>query len=261
MISAHLKNGHLGNDHLESDRLNCGPRFAALIPRTAALLIILYQIRLLATDMADTPVFIAVLAGALASAIFLYRIKIKGLSIRPFQALIVLALIPWAIRLFIALPRWFFPGVSDTTITLDSLLLNLDRNNFTALLPFYWLSVTTYFSQRSRLFLRADIIAADTFFLVLFSIAPTASMDAYRWPVLMISLFALVLFLQILSLILSAPPELKLRRKESILAGAFIFLLIFIGGALFLRPFQERAVEKGGGLLEPKLFRFDFSQV
>jgi len=86
-------------------------------------------------------------------------------------------------------------------------------------------------------------------------------MDAYRWPVLMIALFALVLFLQILSLVFSIPPELKLRRKEAVFAGAFLFLLIFIGGALFVRPFQERAVDRGGGLLEPKLFRFDFSQI
>ena len=239
---------------------NKGSGFAALVPRTAALLIIFYQIRLLAGDMADTPVFAAALAGALFTAFFLCRAKVKGLAIRPVQALIVIAMVPWAIRLLIALPRWFTPGVSGTTILLDSLLLNLDRNNFSALLPFYWISVTSYFARRSRLFLRADIIAADTFFLVVFSIVPTASMDAYRWPVLMISLFALVLFLQILSLVLSIPPELKLRRKESIPAGVLIFLLIFLGGALFLRPFQERAVEKGGGLLEPKLFRFDFSQ-
>jgi len=168
---------------------------AALIPRTAALLILLYQIRLLAGDMADTPVFIAALAGALVSAAFLSRKKINGHVIRPFQAVLILALIPWAIRFFIALPRWFMPGVSGGAIVLDSLLLNLDRNNFSALLPFYWTAITTYFSRRSRIFLRADIIAADTFFLVLFSIVSASSMDAYRWPVLMIALFALVLFL------------------------------------------------------------------
>ena len=172
-----------------------------------------------------------------------------------------MALVPWVIRFFIALPRWFVPGVSDITVLLDSLLLNLDRNNFSVLLPFYWVAVTTYFSQRSRLFLRADIIAADTLFIVLFSITPSAAMEVYRWPILMIGLFALVLFLQILSLVLSIPPELKLRKKEGIAAGVFLFLLIFLGGVLFIRPFQERAVERGGGLLEPKLFKFDFSQV
>ncbi|MCL2319135.1 MAG: transglutaminase-like domain-containing protein, partial [Treponema sp.] len=236
-------------------------RWTALAPRTAALFILLYQIRLIAADLADTPFFAAALAGGLLAAIFLYRVKINGRSAGPFQAVVILALVPWVIRFLIALPRWFFPGASGGTVVLDSLLLNLDRNNFSALLPFYWVAVSTYFSQRSRVFLRADIIAADTLFLVLFSIAPTASMDAYRWPILMIALFGLVIFLQIFSLVLSTPPELKLRRGEGIKAGVFLFVIIFLGGAFFLRPFQEKAVEKGGGLLEPKLFRFDFSQI
>ena len=237
------------------------PHMYALLPRTIALLILFYQIRLLASDMADTPFFIAAVIGALFSAIFLYRLRVKGNPVRPFQALAVMLLVPWAIRFFIALPRWLLPGVSGATILLDSLLLSLDRNNFSALFPFYWVAITTYFSQRSRVFLRADIIAADTFFLVLFSIASAASMEAYRWPILMIGLFTLVFFLQILSLILSMPPELKLLRKEGFIAGAFLFLLVFLGGALFIRPFQERAIDRGGGLLEPKLFKFDFSQI
>ena len=228
----------------------------ALVPRTAALFILLYQIRLLAADLADTPFFAAVLIGALMPAIFLYRKKLA-----PLQALIIIALVPWVIRFFIALPRWFINGVPETAILLDSLLLNLDRNNFSALLPFYWVAVTTYFSLRSRVFLRADIISADTLFMVIFSIAPTASMDVYRWPILMIALFILIFFFQIISLILSMAPELKLQKQEAVLSGAFLFILLIITGALFIRPFQEKAVERGGGLLEPKLFRFDFSQI
>jgi len=234
---------------------------AALVLRTLALLVFIYQIRLLAADMADTSFFIASLAGALAVAFFLNQEKVFGYSVRPFQAVIVIALVPWAIRLFIALPRWFVSGVSGTAITLDSLLLNLDRNYFTTLLPFYWLAFTTYFSCRNSHFLRADIIAADTFFLALFSIVSPFSIEVYRWPVLMIGLFALAFFLQILAFVFSAPPEFKLRKKEGIAAALALFLLVFIGGAFFVRPFQEKAVDRGGGLLEPKLFRFDFSQV
>jgi tetratricopeptide (TPR) repeat protein len=234
---------------------------AALVLRTLALLIFLYQIRLLATDVSDTSFFIVSLAGALATAFFLNQKKVFSYSVRPFQAVIIIALIPWAIRLFIAMPRWFTPGVSGTTIILDSLRLNLDRNYFSSLFPFYWVAFTTYFSIRSRQFLRADIIAADTFFLVLFSIVSPFSIEAYRWPVLMIGLFALAFFFQILAFVFSAPPEFKLQKKEGVFAVLAIFLLVFIGGALFVRPFQERAVDKGGGLLEPKLFRFDFSQI
>jgi tetratricopeptide (TPR) repeat protein len=77
----------------------------------------------------------------------------------------------------------------------------------------------------------------------------------------MIGLFALAFFLQILAFVFSAPPEFKLRKKEEAAAAMALFLLVFIGGAFFVRPFQEKAVDRGGGLLEPKLFRFDFSQV
>ena len=240
---------------------------AALIPRTAALFILLYQVRLFAADLADTPLFIASLATSLLTAIFLHCQRVRRSSPGPLQAIIIIALVPWVIRFFIALPRWLVVGIFDahdisgTAIVLDSLLLNLDRNNFSALLPFYWVAITTYFSLKSRTFLRADIIAADTLFLVLFSIMPSASMNAYRWPILMIGLFALVLFLQILTLVLSTAPGIKLSGKEKISAGAFLFLLVFLGAALFIRPFQERAVERGGGLLEPRLFRFDFSQI
>jgi tetratricopeptide (TPR) repeat protein len=238
--------------------------FAALVLRTLALLVFIYQIRLLATDMADTSFFIVSLAGALMAAFFLNKkFQKKGGShfVRPFKAVIVIALVPWAVRLLVAMPRWFAPGVSGTAIILDSLLLNLDRNYFSSLLPFYWVAFTTYFSIRSRQFLRADIIAADTFFLVLFSIVSPFSIGAYRWPVLMIGLFAIAFFLQILALIFSTPPELKPRKRERAFAALALFLLVFLGGALFVRPFQEKAVDKGGGLLEPNLFRFDFSQV
>ena len=207
--------------------------------------------------MVDTPVFVAVLAGAFAAGFAVAGSRRLG----AVQGICILLLVPWVIRLFLALPRLFFPDVSAWTVILDSLLLNLDRNNFAALVPFYWGALTSFFSFRSRVFLRADIIAADTFFLIMFSVKSASSLEAYRWPVLMIGLFAVVLFLQILALILSIPPEARLKRREGVLAGGFLFLLVLGGGALFIRPSQEKAVDKGGGLLEPKLFQFDFSQI
>jgi tetratricopeptide (TPR) repeat protein len=216
------------------------------------LFAILYQSRLLAKDLADTPVFVAALLLAFTAALFLAK---KEQS--PGKAIPVLLLIPWIVRLFIAFPRLFFPGMA---ITLDSLLLNLDRNNFVFLLPFYWAALTTYFSVRSRVFLRADIILQGTLLTVLFCITPTAEMEAYRWPILMIAVFTGILLLQIVAFILSLPPEYRLRRQEGISGGIALFILIILGGVLFIRPSQEKAVEKGGGLLEPQLFRFDFSQ-
>ncbi|MDR0876488.1 MAG: hypothetical protein LBN21_00430 [Treponema sp.] len=229
---------------------------AAILLRSVSLFAILCQFRLLAGDLADTPVFTASLFAAFAAAAVLTRFGLK-----PLPALVSMALIPWVTRFLISLPRFFIPNHAGyTAVVLDSLLLNLDRNNFVAMLPFYWAAATTYFSVRSRQFLRGSIVADAALLLVVFSIARTADIILYRWPVVMISLFAAIVFFQAIALMLSLPPELHLRKRETIPAAALILFLIFIGGFLFLRPVQERAVEKGGGLLEPKLFSFDFSQ-
>ncbi|MDR1248632.1 MAG: tetratricopeptide repeat protein, partial [Treponema sp.] len=230
------------------------PSLAALLLRSIALFAILWQFRLLAADLADTPVYAATLACAFLGAFCLER-RVK---LAPGAALPILFCAPWAARTLIALPGFFTPGAA---IALDSLLLNLDRNSFVSLLPFYWAGFSTYFSVRSRRFLRADIIAADVLLLVVYSIVHTADLPAYRWPALMIMVFSAVIFLQILAFMLSLPPEYGLRRREGILGGAALFILTLIGGALLIRPSQEEAVDKGGGLLKPNMFHFDFSQV
>ncbi|MDR2110245.1 MAG: hypothetical protein LBP32_02950 [Spirochaetaceae bacterium] len=229
-----------------------GSSVSALLLRSLALFPILYQVRLLARDLADTPVFAVTLLFGFAAA---WALAKQGHA--PVPALFTLILAPWAARGGVALLRLFFPGPA---VLPDALLLNLDRNNFVVLPPFYWAALSTYFSVRSAKFLRADIIAADALLLGLFCIARTGEMEAYRWPVLMIALFTGIFFLQILALMLSLPREYRLRKKEGAAAGVALFVLVFLGGNLFIRPSQEGAVTKGGGLLEPNLFRFDFTQ-
>jgi tetratricopeptide (TPR) repeat protein len=234
---------------------------AAIIFRSLALFAILYQFRLIAADMADTPVFTSALFAAFATAAILGSLHAGGKKLSPLAVLVAIGLIPWLARALIALPRLFIPhSAGRTAIAFDSLLLNLDRNNFVSLLPFYWAAVTTLFSLHSRRFMRAAIIADTSLLLVLYSIVRTMDINLYRWPVVMISLFAVVIFFQALALVFSLPPEFRLRTAEKISAILALFVLIFIGGLLFLGPSQKRALEKGGGLLEPKLFSFDFSQ-
>ncbi|MDR2069061.1 MAG: hypothetical protein LBP71_04245 [Spirochaetaceae bacterium] len=225
---------------------------SALLLRSLALFSILYQVRLLARDLADTPVFAATLVFGFVAAWILAK---QGLPALP--ALIILILAPWTARGGVAMLRLFFPG---SAVTPDALLLNLDRNNFVVLLPFYWAALSTYLSARSLRFLRADIIAADALLLGLFCVTRAGEMEAYRWPVLMIALFTGILLLQILAFMLSLPREYRPRKKEGLAAGFTLFILALLGGVLFIRPSQEGAVTKGGGLLEPNLFRFDFTQ-
>jgi len=239
-----------------------------LVFRSVALFAILYQFRLLAANLADTAVYVAALLGAFATAIFLTYRKMpskNGLAgkIGPLAALITIALVPWAIRAFIAMPRFLIPGRTDSiAITLDALLLNFDRNNFVSLLPFYWASVTTWFSLRSRLFLRGTIIADAILLIGIFTFAPIANIEMYRWPVVVIAMVAGIIFLQSLALLFSMPKGTRLQKGEKITAIIVLLLLVLSGGLIFLRPAQERAVQRGGGLLEPRgLFSFDFSQV
>ena len=239
---------------------------AAILFRSLAIAIILYQFRLIAGDMADTPVFIAALAAAFAAACFFAAVRRTGKAagekrLNTAAALVAIALVPWISRAFIIVPRLFVShNTGRQAIALDSLLLNLDRNNFVSLLPFYWAAVTTWFSIRSRKFLRAAVIADTALLVVVYSIVRAADISLYRWPVIMIFVFAGVIFLQALAFLFSLPRETKPRTAEIIPAVLILIALIFVGGALFLGPAQKRAMEKGGGLLQPQLFSFDFSQ-
>jgi tetratricopeptide (TPR) repeat protein len=223
--------------------------------RSIALFAILYQIRLVADDLADTAVFSVTLFAAFAAAAFFAH------KMKPLAAMVTIGLIPWIVRAFLALPRLFISGGDfNLAVNLDSLLLNFDRNNFVSLLPFYWAAATTLFSIRSRVFLRAAVIADVVLLTAVFSFTRIADFELYRWPIVMIILLAGIIFVQALALLFSLPPEIKPRSGEKIAAIAALLLLVFLGGLIFLGPSQERAVQKGGGLLEPKLFSFDFSQ-
>jgi transglutaminase-like putative cysteine protease/tetratricopeptide (TPR) repeat protein len=236
----------------------CAP---ALVFRSAALFAILFQIRLAATELADTSVFtVAILAG-FTVAVFLFVLRQNGKAVKPAAAVVSIALIPWAVRALIAIPRLFIPHSSGSSaVILDSLLLNLDRNNFVSLLPYYWSAVSTFFSIRSRKFLRASVIADASLLLFIYSVIHSAIIEIYRWPIIIIILFGAVVFLQALALLFSMPPETRLRPKEIYSAAAALLAIIVFGGNFFLKPFQEQAAKMGGGLLEPKFFSFGFSK-
>ena len=234
----------------------------AILFRSLALFAILYQLRLVAGDLADTSVFSATVLAAFGAAIFLARFSIGGRKIRPLAAVVVIALVPWVARAFIAMPRLFFPGRADiVTLGLDSLLLGYDRNSFVSLLPFYWAAASTWFAVRSRRFLRAAVIADAALLVAVFGLTGVSGADAYRWPVVLVALLAGIVFLLALALLFSLPPQAALRNGEKAAAIAVLSLLVFGGGFLFLGPAQQRAAQRGGGLLEPKLFSFDFSQI
>jgi hypothetical protein len=244
----------------------------ALILRFGALFLILGQLGLLAGDLADRGVFAAALLAAFLGPVLLLKKAGKtgrerrppSLSRRgPPRDLLVLALLPLALRVLIGLPRLFTSGLQGGGMAaeLDGLLLDYDRNVFVFLIPYYWAAYSTYFSIRSRKFLRAGAGIDLVILLLIYSFAHTRNIELYRWPVVMIAVFALAGFLELAALIRSLPEELALRRGERTGATVTLFFLAALGASLFIRPSQEKAVEQGGGLLEPRLFSFDFSKI
>jgi transglutaminase-like putative cysteine protease len=242
-----------------------------------ALYIFLYQLRLIAADLSDTPVFITAILGAFVSAFAISLFSDAGLRasasggrkryppggkalFNPVTLLTAsggLVLIPVVIRLLIASLRPLGGGDINGKILFDSLLLNYDRNAFVTAAPFYWTACSTFFSLRSRRALRFFAVADCILLIAVFSIAGSASI--YSLPLLRIIVFAAIVFFELAALILSSPPEMRPEKKDYAAAICVLLLLASFCGALLVRPLQERALEQGGGLLQPKLFSFDFA--
>ncbi|MDR2344395.1 MAG: hypothetical protein LBD86_07690 [Spirochaetaceae bacterium] len=238
----------------------------AILCRSAALYIFLYQLRLLAADLSDTSLFTVSILGAFASALALHLSakalpgRGRGASVRhgngaPF--LLVIILIPAAVRLMIALLRPPVGADINRMILFDSLLLNYDRNTFVTLAPFYWTAISTFFSMRARRALRFFAAADCVLLIAVFSIADSASI--YKLPLLRIIVFAAIIFFELAALVLSSPPEMRPQKKDYAASIGVLLLLAAICGAVLVRPMQNRALEQGGGLLQPKLFSFDFA--
>ncbi|MDR0389956.1 MAG: tetratricopeptide repeat protein [Spirochaetaceae bacterium] len=241
-----------GKSGAESGRTK-KPGTAAFICRSLALFGIFFQFRLLAGDLSDTSLFLT----SLGAAFFVPVLLRKTRNASSLQGVMVLALLPWAARFLLALPRVF---ISGTGVFWDSLLLGLDRNNFVSLLPYYWTALSSFFCLSSRRFLRGDLIAQGALLLVVFLVTRTANIEAYRLPALILGCFGAIVFFQLLAFVFSADPEYRTGKIEQARAALMMFVLVFAGACLLIRPFEEKAVDQSGGLLQPKLFSFDFSQ-
>ncbi|MDR2500757.1 MAG: tetratricopeptide repeat protein [Treponema sp.] len=236
------------------------PPLPALALRSLGLGFILFQYRLAARDLADTPAFTAVLlAGLIVPLVLAYPGGARRKRFKPPAAALVLLLLPWMIRSLFVLARVAVPLDALTAAALDSLILNTDRNYFAALPPYYWAAGTTFLAARSRAFFRADCVISQWALLGLFCAVRPAEMEAYRRPVVMLGLFAALLFIHLLALLWSLPPETAARGREKIAAAAAAVCIVFLGGILLIRPSHEQALGQGKGLLQPTLLSFDFS--
>jgi transglutaminase-like putative cysteine protease/Tfp pilus assembly protein PilF len=236
---------------------------AALTLRSVAAAGVLFQFNLLAGELSDTGVFTAtVLCAMLAGLTLVFK---TGKPVKLAPALIILTAIPWAARFFIALPRFFAAGNITLTIPLDSLLLNYDRNNFISLLPFYYAAISSFFAARKQNALRAVVFADFILIVIIFSIARSIDIAVYDLPIVRISVFGALVFLELSALILSAPKELSVTLKERSVSFALLILFVLAGGAILLYLAQSPSNNGGGGggesngLMQAKLFNFDMT--
>ncbi|MDR2864091.1 MAG: hypothetical protein LBV68_00590 [Spirochaetaceae bacterium] len=233
----------------------------AMILRSLALFGILFQFHLFAgAELSDAPVYIAAIFCAVISA---SALALKHNTIKTFPALIILILIPFAARFFIAMPRYFAGDNLSLIIPLDSLLLNYDRNNFISLLPFYYAAISCFFAAKDSKLLRLSVFLDCTLIIISFSIAKSADIALYRLPLVRISLFAFFLFLELSALILCVPENTYVGKKEKARSFALLVSLTLISGVLLLVRVQNPALAGGGGdgnsLMQAKLFNFDMT--
>ncbi|MDR1469084.1 MAG: hypothetical protein LBT00_07305 [Spirochaetaceae bacterium] len=221
-----------------------------------SLFLILAQIHLFAAELSDSKVFSSALLIAFIAAWCMARLPVRVI---PF--LVTAALSPFAARLLVMLPRVFIDGslVTGTMIRLDSLLLHFDRNLFVFLFPFYGTMAAVYCATRFPRSLPAVIAASDILFIGVFSIGRSGTIALYAKPLTLIILIGTIVFLQALALILAPKKQYVVQNGEKVQAALFAFFLIILGGLLALKPAEEGAIGKGGGLLEPELFSFDFA--
>ena len=223
----------------------------AMLSRSLALFAILYQFQLLGDELSDSRLFASTLLFGLFLALALGKSRI-----RPLPAIGLIALVPWLPKIILGVSSLLIRG---TYVPLDAWILYYDANAFIFLFPWYWIGFTSYGAVKSRRLLRIDIILSLFLILMLFLNIRNEDFSVYDQPIALIALFAGIILLLLLALILSTTPGIGLTKKELAYGSLLAAALVSLASSFLVQPSEERAVNQGGGLIQPNLFRFDFS--
>lgn len=233
-----------------------GPPVLSTVIYSLSIGIFLIHIQLLLVPIGHPIFFIVSLLAAFAI----------GIGKRRWTPLILLVF-PWLVKILVLLMSLIAPAKS---ISFDQMLLFFDHNFLAALLPFYWMGLSTFMAGISFKALHWNRICNSLLVLVFFLLIRSRQFTFYVWPTAMLVVFALIIILQFVSLMLAFPRQgfpLQASPRQSFplrrTIGSGLFLLLFLGilSIIVLRkPAEEQATEQGGGLIKPDLFRFDFSQ-
>ncbi|MDR0540102.1 MAG: transglutaminase-like domain-containing protein [Spirochaetaceae bacterium] len=232
----------------------------AFFARTAACYALLFQARFFAGELAHSAFF----------AVFLFQgivipFILKKLPVRTPAALVITAAVPFVIRFFIAGLRivahiqYIYNNDINVFIPFDSLLLLYDNNIYAVLIPFYYISITTYIARMPHHSQRAAAVTDIIVLCIVFVIFSSATLTVYKWPALKLIVFCAILFLETLAIIFTVLAAGSSLPSESALSFVLPLILAAAAGFLLFKPLNEQELEKGGGLLQSKLFSFDFA--
>lgn len=223
-----------------------------------ANLILSYQVELISGILSNL-LFFGISHGCvliLAAALSHYRRRGKR-----WQAILVPAVIlafPFVVRTLILFSGLWVP---PRTVAYDALLLYVDVGLFLNIVPFYWNALSLTASLQSRQAHRYCLVALLGIGVLFFFFVPTGGVEVYQFPIIKLIVFSVLLFLIFVGFLFSLPPALQLTSRERWRAIGFAVLGILLVAFLQLKPAEEGTSRQRGGLLQPDLFRFDFSQI
>lgn len=228
------------------------PDLPILIFRLIAGTAILFHIRLLAGELADSGFFLTaiILAGIIGTGLALS-------SIRWGFGLLVLISLPAVGRvLLVAFEALAAGGQTEK----DFLLFAYDRNFFVATVPLLWAGVSGFFSTRSRKLLVMEAWFNGIIFTSFFVIWEARIFGLYEQPVVLASVAIVLVVLECFVLIGSRAKEGRGSLVETCGVLLIVSAVAFFVALSLLKPIEDQSTAQGGGLLKPAMLRFDFSQ-
>ncbi|MCX7655808.1 MAG: tetratricopeptide repeat protein [Treponemataceae bacterium] len=223
-----------------------------------ANLIISFQVELISGVLSNLLFFGISHGCALILAVTLSHYQSRGRRWHSIGIPAVILGFPFLVRALI-----LFCGlwVSPRAVTYDAFVLYFDVGLFLNIVPFYWNALSLTASLQSRQAHRYCLVVLLGIGVLFFFFVPTSGIEVYQFPIIKLIVFSALLFIIFVGFIFSLPPALQLTSRERWGAISVAVIGILFIAALQLKPAEEGTSRQRGGLLQPDLFRFDFSQI
>ena len=234
-----------------------------LLLRNLALYLLMFHGYRHFKDELSVPFLTAVFFLALLFAAIMQFNRLKL-----FPAIVLAALFPFLIRATL----FFIFGIMakvDPAPESDFLFLNFDRDFYPSLIPWLIVWLFNFLALRFPSFIVAEVLLNSYLLLLIFMTETEYRVKLYH-PALFIFFLGLFILIEAAVLLLLPLREKTGRRiwpgsirssikTFSLLILVVLFLLVSLAVFLMNR-YSEVAKKTGGGLMEPTLFRFDFSR-